>query len=224
MLRPDQIQHILKLCRVYLRKGYTMEDACAEIAQLYDRSPATIRGLVYRLTADTTGVATAFIKSNALKLTMRVVREASVQQAMDILERPNIGVLAPKKQAAEGARGFFLTVQADSCGAVKATAGMIESGTPPEEKVSDDDLLFQEAQASLAPGLPASPGEGLPGFSIIDLIPEEEKDSLGRRSYAKTPEGRAALAKPRHPVAPGHSKAYKEAVEKAKQRLAAAKE
>lgn len=221
MLRPAQLQHILKLYKVYLRKGYTAEYAFKEIGALYERTPDTIKNLVYRLTADTTDAAQSFIKSKALQMAMKVVREGSVAQHMDILERPNIGVLAPKKQAAEGARGFFLTVSADSCGAVKATAGMIEAGSPPpEEKVTDDDLLFSDAQATLAPGLPESPGEGLSGFSIIDIIPEEEKDSLGRRSYNKTAEGRAELAQPR---GPGRSKKYQEALERARKRLEAAK-
>lgn len=227
MLSPSQLQHILKLYKVYLRKGYTAEHAFKEIGQLYDRSEATIRNLVYRLTADTTGVAQSYIKSNALKMAMKVVREGSVAQHMDILERPNIGVLAPKKQSSEGSRGFFLTVQADSCGAVKASVGMIEGGAAPlqEEKASDDDLLFQDAQETLAGGLPTGLGEG--SQPVVDLIPEDEKDRLGRWSYAKSAEGRAAMsefaARREGPRGPGQSKAYKEAVEKARKRIEAAK-
>jgi hypothetical protein len=106
-LRPDQIQHILKLYKVYLRKGYTSEQACAEIGELYQRSPSIIQRLASRILADTTGVAQQYFKANALKLAMRVVRDGSVQQSMDVLERSNVGVLAPKKATAEGSRGIL---------------------------------------------------------------------------------------------------------------------
>jgi hypothetical protein len=208
-LRPDQIQHILKLYKVYIRKGRTQANACEEIGNLYGRSPHTIRALVDRITADTTDIAKDYIKSNALRLAMRVVREGSVAQAMDILERPNIGVLAPKKQVDQGSRGFFLTVSADSCGAVKVGAAIIDSPEVPQLEAGEeagDDQIWQQAQQSIEEK----------GFEVIDVEPvnPEELDSLGRRSGPKVYKDRGM----------GKSPAYKAAVERAQKRLTDAKQ
>jgi hypothetical protein len=228
-LRPDQISHILKLYKRLAHKGYTLGEACRQIAPLYDRHVDTIINLVRRLTSDTTEVAGHYMKSNALRLAMRVVRDANVQQSMDILERPNMGVLAPKKAAGEGSRGFFLTVSADSCGAVKASVGMIEGGPnaiqEPEAGASGlrgllgtgDEGEGEDLGLGDGPSLPAEArqevqgGEGVPGFSVLDDNPEVKRDSLGR-PYTRGKERGF-----------GKSKRYQVALERAKQRIEAAK-
>lgn len=243
--RPDQLQHILKLFKAYLRRGYTQKQAHEEIAQLYGRHPNSIKVICSRLLADTTDVARSYFKSNALKMAMKVVREGSVAQHMDILERPNIGVLAPKKQADGGSRGFFLTVTADSCGAVKVGAAMIEGEAHADsgsEIPGEDDQLWEESQARLRGesggggeepengedahprGIPAGPDTPLQGFSILDGHAEDPslKDVNGHFSFAKAhPEKMAEYA--RTPRGPGRSPTYLAAVERARKRLEDAK-
>lgn len=258
-LRPDQIQGILRLYKIYLRKGKSVKQACEELGFLYDRSPSYIQTLCARLLADTSDVAQQYIRSNALRLAMRVVRDGNVQQSMDILERSNVGVLAPKKGSGDGSgsRGFFLTVSSDSCGAMKATAGYIEKGesdaTPGSEISGEDDQLWEESQTRLRGeqrsgseefedggdthprGVQAGPehqeNEGLQvldgEFAETGRVPDrpDYKDALGRRSFAKTPEGRAVGSlHAQKPRGPGKSRAYQEAVEKVRMRLAASRE
>lgn len=104
-------------------------EACAQIAGDYGRTKDVIYALVRRF-VPSVDAADAYLKSNALRLAMRVVRKADVDQAIDVLSRSNIGVLAPKQEAGGNAGGFFLSVTADTCGAVKVTAGMVQQ--PPE--------------------------------------------------------------------------------------------
>lgn len=209
-LRPEQIQHIVKLFKIYIRKGRTKENACEEIGNLYGRSAYTIKELVTRITADTTDIARDYIKSNALRLAMRVVRDGSVAQAMDILERSNVGVLAPKKQVESGSRGFFLTVSADSCGAVKVGAAIIDTPDPAQLEAAnesrEDDVIWQQSQQAVEEK----------GFKVIDVEPvnPEELDVTGRRSGPKVYKDRGM----------GKSPAYRAAVERAQKRLADAKE
>lgn len=251
-LRPDQLQHIVKLYKVYTRRGVDPKEACRQIGELYERSAPTIELLIRRLTADTRDLAQAYFQSNALKMAMGVVREASVTQKIDILSRPNMAVLAPVRAGAEGQRGFILTVSADSCGAVKATAAMIEGGPTNAitggEVSSEDDTLWQESQARLRGesggggeesqdggdahprGISAGPDPQEQGLQVIDVHPEEEvgRDSLGRRSFAKTPEGLAHMRQisvlgGKANTGWAKSKGYQEALERARKRIEDAK-
>lgn len=69
----------------------------------------------------TTELATVILKKGAMRLASRVVRRANVTEAIDVLSRPNIGVLDPIKKT-EGGGGFIISVTAESCGTVKVGA------------------------------------------------------------------------------------------------------
>jgi hypothetical protein len=113
--------------RLTKQEGRPMGEACATIAEEWHRSPDSIRTLIRRFQPNVDG-AEAYIKANALKLAMRVVRKASVDHAIDLLSRSNVGVLAPKQEGGGAGGGFFLSVQADSCGAVVKVAS-VQPGT-----------------------------------------------------------------------------------------------
>lgn len=117
--RPQDITEILSRYK-YLVNEQKMGvgAACAEIARDYDRTQDTVYNLVRRF-IPSVEAADSYLKANALRLAMRVVRKANVDQSIDILSRSNIGALAPAKTESGGGGGFFLSVQADTCGAVK---------------------------------------------------------------------------------------------------------
>lgn len=151
---------------------------------------------VWRMMQPTTGLAIDFIRARAFRMARRVVNEGSVDALINILERPNVGVLDPVKKVESGGGGFFISVQADSCGAVNV-------GVMPQQSM--------EAR----PDLPALPA---PEESIIDMAPGygEEGPPLNRQQ-------RDELVDPdaRHrPRGPGGSKAYQTALEDMKARLA----
>ena len=129
--RPEEIQDILSAFKVMTElQSRSVGETCELIGAKYHRSPDVIARLVQRFNP-TIDSASRYIKANALKLAMRVVREANVQESIDILGRENLGVLAPKQSGGAGQGGFFLSVQADSCGAVKVAVG-VQGGPAPQ--------------------------------------------------------------------------------------------
>lgn len=103
-------------------QGLGISEACDAVALEFGKVPATVYSMVKRF-EPTTELAETYLKSQAFRLATRVVREANVEQAIDILARKNMGVLAPKTEEGAGQGGFFLSVSADTCGAVKVVAG-----------------------------------------------------------------------------------------------------
>jgi hypothetical protein len=83
----------------------------------------------------TAGLAKYYLKSQALKLAQRIVAEANVEEAVDILSRPNIGVLAPAVKNAPGPmKAQFLTsINPGDLGGVKVAA-QITTGEVIEEQ------------------------------------------------------------------------------------------
>lgn len=69
-------------------------------------------------------MARIYFQSRALKMARRVVEKGTTAELIDVLSRPNIGVLSPKQATGGDSNGpLFLAISADSCGAVKAVAG-----------------------------------------------------------------------------------------------------
>lgn len=116
-VRSEELADILALYEEQKRAGKPLMECYAAVGEVVGRSPAVVRSIISRL-RPTNALARVYIQSKSMKLAMKVVREANVAQAIDILTRPNIGVLDPlKSNNNEG--GFFMSMTADSCGAVK---------------------------------------------------------------------------------------------------------
>src|SRR5438874_2067965 len=104
------------------KQGEHVMPACEIIAKELGEnfSVKTVWGVVDRL-RPTDQLASVYLKSQAMRLAIRLVKQADAAQAMELLSRPSIGVIAPKarENSGGGDGGFFLSVQVDSCGAVK---------------------------------------------------------------------------------------------------------
>lgn len=125
--------------------GIAIGEACEVVAQEMGREPSAIYAAWKRL-SPTVDIAEVYLRSQAFKLATRVVREANVDQAIDILSRKNVGVLAPKTEEGSGQGGFFLSVQADSCGAVKIAGGHV-----PQLPVANEFEMYKETTPAPAP-------------------------------------------------------------------------
>lgn len=90
----------------------------SEIAAALDRRHETILKYVRTLT-DSTALAQQYLKSRAIDLVKRIVKKADVDQAIDILSRPNIGVLKPIQTSKEGPQ-ILISVNQGSLGGVSA--------------------------------------------------------------------------------------------------------
>lgn len=136
-------QEILLRFDDYRRKDHGIMHACALISadlsgrdeDKYDISAHSIWVMLNRL-RPTTDMAKMYLKAKAMRLVKRVVAKANVSEAIDILSRPGMDVLAPAQKHVEssGPAGFFLTVQADTCGAVTVGA-MI--GQQPQKQLTE---------------------------------------------------------------------------------------
>lgn len=99
------------------------------IAYELGRNRKTIDRFIHSMT-DSTPLATAMIKASAHHLVKRVLDKADVNQALDILSRPNIGVLKPINRQADGPQ-IMISVNQESLGGVQQVGVGIPGGSSP---------------------------------------------------------------------------------------------
>lgn len=154
---------------------------CKVIAYTLGRSRKTIEKFIHSVT-DSTPLATAMIRASASKLVKRVLDKADVDQVIDILSRPNIGVLKPINKQADGPQ-IMISVNQESLGGVQQVgigAGTSSSPLPLRLLPAPDTLVRvggdygQRDEASEGPSsgeqgvesghdVQAAPGTGLRG-------------------------------------------------------------
>ena len=88
--------------------------AIDDIAWALHRLPGTVRKYIQSMMS-TTDQAEQLLKASAERLAARVIINANVDQALDVLERPNIGVLQPVNKNAERP-AVFISVNQESLG------------------------------------------------------------------------------------------------------------
>lgn len=185
-----------------------IREACAIIAPDYGRTTDAIYQLIQRFRPSVDG-AEAYMKANALRLAMRVVRKASSEQAIDILSRSNVGVLAPKADGGGANQGFFLSVQADTCGAVKITAGGVQPqryADLPQPLLIDEGVADVERSQQTSPSSPLRDDSGYAQVQVpigsptfYQEVPYVEEGSREASSEDETLEGGSAMASTRPP-------------------------
>lgn len=103
-----------RICELVLDEGKSKSEA----ARIVGRSVTVVAKVVETYRPDTR-LATRLLKASTHTLVERIVAKADVEQAIEVLSRPNIGVLAPAlKPGASMGGGIYVSVAADSCGAV----------------------------------------------------------------------------------------------------------
>lgn len=117
-LREHDIEEIMRRFKAH-RRRHAIMDSCRRVADDMGIAADTVYAVQKRM-RPTTEVATQYLQSQSLKLAMRVVRKANVEQALNILSRPNIGVLeSPAGASGGGGHQFMVGVAIDSLGSVK---------------------------------------------------------------------------------------------------------
>lgn len=122
--RPHEIGDILQHFRKFRDDAVPIMEAYQRTADRTGFSIQAVENVVKR-NRPTTHAAREYLSANALKLAMRMVRNADVDQSIDILSRPNMNVLEPVKKV-EAQSGFFMSVSVDTCGAVKVAGGQAQ--------------------------------------------------------------------------------------------------
>lgn len=100
-----------------IRLGKSRLDIYEAIGKMYGRDPGVVRLTIRRL-LPTTDIATDLLRAKAHHLTRRLIRKANTTEILDILSRPNIGVLEPIKKVDSGSGNIIIGVSMESCGAV----------------------------------------------------------------------------------------------------------
>lgn len=159
-----EVQEMVARFNQYKKQGKPTMEACKLIGEHLDREPSTVWAVIRRLTP-TTGIAVDYLKAQAYRLAHRVVSHGSVEQALDVLSRPNIGVLEPIKKGDAGGGGFYLSVESNSCGAVRVgvalpgnnpVQGVVHAQEHDSPQLTEGDSFSPESLHEIS----ANPGNG----------------------------------------------------------------
>lgn len=192
-------QEILLRFDAYRREQLSIMDACARIScdlgqrdeeNRFDLPPKSVWAVLQRL-RPSTDIAKLILKAGAAKLAKRIIKKASVSEALDVLSRPGIEVIARPQSGEEGGQtGFFLTVQADTCGAVTVGAAIGQRPVPKQiETVTFDP--FSGALGGFEYDEDARTEKAVPDVQPLSAFSATEgKDALLQRARAKIEESR----------------------------------
>jgi hypothetical protein len=114
----EEALDILSLFKKSAAKGYAPAQIYRYIGRCQGRHPKTIENFLRRHRS-TVELAQIKLKASASKIVQKVIEKAPTHELIDLLSRPNIGVLEPMKKQDITNNGFIINVQADSLGAVK---------------------------------------------------------------------------------------------------------
>lgn len=132
--------------RLHVKEGMALTETYKTIGEAVGRDFKTVCDVIKRY-LPTTDLGTAILRANAADMALKIVKKGTVAELIDVLERPNIGVLDPiKKGGGEDNSGFVLSVTADTLGAVKV--GVAVGGSAPKQAL--------EAAKSTPLALPAT--------------------------------------------------------------------
>lgn len=109
-----------------------------DVAKKYGRHEQSIYSLIKKYHPSTI-LATRLLRANAERLAERVIKHATVEEAIDVLSRPNMEVLRPIAKESV-ATGFFTSVSLDSLGSVREIkTGMIHGSTDSASQTAGQD-------------------------------------------------------------------------------------
>lgn len=118
-IEEEEALDILEMLETSLKKGYSAAQTYRYIARGLGRHPKTIENFIRRHRS-TVGLAQMKLRANAAKIVDKIIDKAPTHELIDVISRPNIGVLEPTKKQELTNNGFILNVQVDSLGAVKS--------------------------------------------------------------------------------------------------------
>lgn len=192
-VRPMDMEEKAEVLRLYFKERKTITDIAKELGRKHETISKFIRTMT-----DSTQVAQQFLKAKAFELTKRVVEKANVDQAIEILSRPNVGVLEPHKKGNDAPQ-IMISVNTESIGAVvMPVTGPNSSDTPilppsdaPAKLIgagrtyNDDD----EQSGILSPGVEVGANGGEGGEAGYDVPVDASGGLRGASAPAGPPEG-----------------------------------
>lgn len=141
-----------------------------EIAKKLGRHHSAISRFCKRMFG-TTELAEQYLKSKSLEMAKKVVKHATVEETIEVLSRPNIGVLAPVKQVESGPR-ILISVGQDSIGAIQSGQRDHLGLTPGQDHGKIGSGLVNEPQETVPAR--SGPGENGPQGREIHVRAQEQ--------------------------------------------------
>lgn len=140
----------------------------------------------------TAGLAKHYLRSNALRLAKRVVEEANVEEAVDILSRPNIGVLdAPVKGAGQSTTSILTSIHPTHLGGVQVAVvtGAVGQplGLPAASSEETDGWVQTEDRDSTVIDIQTRPPLPHPAPEVRPALPPSHGSSGGPSRPRPTP-------------------------------------
>lgn len=121
-LNDEELTFILNFVKKQDGKGILRSHTYKVLGQKLERDPDSIARAIQRLMPTVT-LARARFQAGAAKMAKRVIAKGSVQDLIDVLSRPSVGVLDPAIKAGAGGQGggFLTSVTVESIGASRTT-------------------------------------------------------------------------------------------------------
>lgn len=186
----DELAEIMGLYEQGLKAGYSKLALYETIGAQVGRSPGVISAVCRRL-RPTVNLAQVKLKAAAARLVDRVIAKANVEEAMDLLSRPNIGVLEPMKGNQAGEGGFFMSVSADSCGAVKIGVQMGNApALAPAPAVSEPPPVLDITPIPQTLTPPTEPAAPIRRSLAMSLARAKERLEAAKAKAGVKPDGR----------------------------------
>jgi hypothetical protein len=146
----------------------------------------------------TPGLAKDYLLANALKLAQRVVEEANVEESIDILSRPNIGVLEPVVKAQNQPRiGIITNINTSTLGGVMPSTSTYAIDVSPEPEplcLPPNPVPFATPLLATRPtrnsGSPSTPKTVSPAPKRSSARPKTTKPKPSSKAPARSPESK----------------------------------
>jgi hypothetical protein len=116
-----------------------------EIAYAVGRSRTTVQRFLAEM-IDTSELAKVTLKAGAVKLAERIIKKAEVREAIDVLSRPDIGVIAPAQKGLPVSGGIQVSVGVSSCGTVVQVTSGGQNATRGEIPAGNEEGAIQVGQ------------------------------------------------------------------------------
>lgn len=130
LIKDTIIAEIVERFEAVKKLGHTDSQSYNVVAREMGIDAASVRHHVKALRS-TVQLAKRKLLSKASAMVDRIVEKAPTSELIDILSRPNIGVLEPAQKNNNSGGGFFLSVEVGSLGGVRATAAMLPDAQVP---------------------------------------------------------------------------------------------
>lgn len=194
----EETEHIVRL----LAQGRTTED----VSRLSGWSFEQVRDVRAEY-FPTQSLAKHYLRSNALRLAKRIVAEANVEEAVDILSRSTLGVLEPlaKTGAQAGPTAVLTSINPHHLGGVQVAVvmGATQQPTPVAEGDADAWVVTAPEVTPAPLALPAAPARETPRVPKLARVQPARRATTQAATRGRAPQRVARRARPgRGHVAP----------------------